>query len=91
MTKTEVAAKLSSTTGLSRKEAFQALEIFLDTVRQALIKGEKVSLVGFGAFFVKDREARTGRNPRTGEVIDIPMRRAIVFKPGKAFREQVDR
>ena len=91
MTKAEVAAKLSSTTGLSQKEAVQALEIFLDAIRQALIQGEKVSLVGFGAFLIKDREPRSGRNPRTGEIIDIPMRRAIVFKPGKSFREQVDR
>lgn len=90
MTKAEVANRLSERTGLSQKEAITALELFLDTVRDSLQKGDKVSLVGFGAFYIKERRARTGRNPRTGEVIEIPAKRVATFRPGKSFREMVD-
>jgi len=90
MTKAEVATKLCEKTGLSHKEAVQAVEVFLNAVKEGLKAGEKVSLVGFGTFYVKERPARTGRNPRTGKVISIPRKRAASFKPGKAFREFVN-
>lgn len=91
MTKADVAVKLSERTGLSQKEASLAIEVFLGSICDSLRKGEKVSLVGFGTFLIKEREPRIGRNPRTGQVIDIPVRRAISFKPGKSFRELVDK
>lgn len=90
MTKAQVADKLSERTGLSQKEAAEAVDTFLDTVKAALKEGEKVSLVGFGAFTIKERDARVGRNPRSGEEIHIPAKRVINFKPGRAFRELVD-
>lgn len=90
MTKAEVVKALIEKTGLPRKEAVEAVELFLDSIKDGLTKGEKVSLVGFGTFLVKLKNARNGRNPRTGEVIDIPEKAVAVFKPGKAFREAVN-
>jgi len=90
MTKAEVANLLMEKTGLARNEAYDAVEIFLDSVKRALQTGEKVSLVGFGTFLVKQKNARNGRNPRTGEQIFIEEKRVVVFKPGKSFRESVN-
>lgn len=87
MTKAELANQLMEKTGLSRTEANQAVELFLESVKEALKKGEKVSLVGFGTFLVKTKNARHGRNPRTGEPIFIDAKHVVVFKPGKSFRE----
>ena len=90
MTKAEVANLVSQKTGMSRKDSIDAVELFLECVKNALKEGEKVSLVGFGTFYVKEKNARKGRNPRTGEQIDIPPKRIATFKPGKGFRELVD-
>jgi nucleoid DNA-binding protein len=75
---------------MPRKEASEAVEIFLESVLEALQAGQKVSLVGFGTFYVKEKEPRQGRNPRTGARIHIPRKRVATFKPGKAFREMVN-
>jgi DNA-binding protein HU-beta len=91
MTKADVAIKVAAKTGLSRKDASEAVEMFLNAVKEALKKGEKVSLVGFGTFNVKTKLARSGRNPRTGEKISIPRKQVATFKPGKSFRELVNR
>ncbi|HBF34633.1 TPA: integration host factor subunit alpha [Candidatus Sumerlaeota bacterium] len=89
MTKAEVAAKLANKIGLSSKQSVEAVEIFLECVKAALKQGDRVSLVGFGTFFVKEKDARSGRNPRTGKNIDIPDKRVAVFKPGRELRELV--
>ena len=89
MTKAEVAAKLANKTGVSQKQSVEALEVFLASVKDALRGGDKVSLVGFGTFYVKERNARNGRNPRTGSSIEIPKKYIACFKPGKAFRDAV--
>jgi DNA-binding protein HU-beta len=89
MTKAEVAARLATKTGLSHKQSVVALEIFLSCVKDALKEGEKVSLVGFGTFYVKERNPRNGRNPRTGMNIQIPKKYVATFKPGKSFRDCV--
>jgi DNA-binding protein HU-beta len=90
MTKAEVINALASRTGMARKEAAEAVNLFLDTVREALERGEKVSLVGFGTFYVKEKNARQGRNPRTGQRINIPPKRVATFKPGRSFRQQAN-
>lgn len=90
MTKAVVAAKVSETTGMSRKDTMDAIEIFLEAVKDALKTERKVSLVGFGTFYVKEKNARNGRNPRTGDKIQIPSKLVAAFKPGKAFREMVN-
>ncbi len=91
MTKAEVAARVAARTGLSRKQAMEAVELFLGSVKDALKRGEKVSLVGFGTFLTKTKNARAGRNPRTGERIAIPEKRVATFKPGRSFRDAVGR
>ncbi|OPZ14430.1 MAG: DNA-binding protein HU 1 [candidate division BRC1 bacterium ADurb.BinA364] len=90
MTKAIVAAKVAEATGLSRKETVEAIEEFLNCVKSALKDDKKVSLVGFGTFYIKEKGGRNGRNPRTGERIRIPDKKVATFKPGKAFREMVN-
>ncbi|MDK2973173.1 MAG: DNA-binding protein HU-beta [Candidatus Sumerlaeota bacterium] len=90
MTKAEVANLLMEKTGLGRAESYQAVEVFLDSIKESLQQGDKVSLVGFGTFLVKAKNARNGRNPRTGEQIFIEQKNVVVFKPGKSFRESVN-
>jgi len=91
MTKAEVANLLIEKTGLPRAEAQLVVEIFLNCVKDSLTRGEKVSLVGFGTFLVKCKNPRNGRNPRTGEQIAIPEKKVVVFKPGKSFRDVVNK
>jgi DNA-binding protein HU-beta len=75
--------------GLSKKKATEVVETILSSIKDSLRKGEKVQLVGFGTFRVKERKGRVGRNPRTGESVDIPAKRVPLFKAGKALKEAV--
>jgi len=88
-TKAEIAQRLAASRNLSRKQSLDAVDEFLQAVRTAILRGEKVSLVGFGTFDLRYKRPRQGRNPRTSERIDIPPKAMAVFKPGKAFREMV--
>lgn len=76
-------------TGLSKKQATAAVEAVLSAIKNTLASGGKVQLVGFGTFSVKTKAARTGRNPKTGEVINIPAKKVPVFKAGKALKDAV--
>ena len=89
MNKTELIAAVAATAELSKKDAEKALNATIDTITAALVEGEKVQLVGFGSFETKTREARTGRNPRTGENIEIAASRTPAFKAGKALKDKV--
>ena len=89
MNKTELIAEIAGKSGLSKKDAEKALGAVVDSITEALIKGDKVMLVGFGSFEVKCREARMGRNPKTKEAIEIPASKAPVFKAGKALKDAV--
>ena len=91
MNKTELIAALASKTGFAKKDAEKALNAFADVVTEALTAGEKVQVVGFGSFEVKERPARTARNPRTGEEIEIEASKAPVFKAGKALKDSVNK
>ena len=91
MNKTELIAALASKTGFAKKDAEKALNAFADVVTEALTAGEKVQVVGFGSFEVKERPARTARNPRTGEEIEIDASKAPVFKAGKALKDTVNK
>ncbi len=86
MTKAEVIDNVAQRVGLPRNEAARVVELFLDSVREALIKGDKVSLVGFGTFYLRQKRPRQARNPRTGERVQVPRKRVAAFKPGRAFR-----
>ncbi len=89
MNKNELSAEIAKRTGLSRKDAEAAVVTMTEIVTENLIKGEKVQIVGFGAYEVKERPARKARNPKTGESIEIGARRSPIFKPGKALKEAV--
>ena len=91
MNKTELIAEVANKAGLSRKDAEKALAAVIDTITAALVAGDKVQLVGFGTFETKQREARTGRNPRSGETIEIPAASLPAFKAGKALKEAVNK
>lgn len=90
MNKAELIAEVAAKTGLSKKDSEKAVGAVLDTITTTLENGEKVQLVGFGVFDVKERGARTGRNPKTKEEIEIPASRVPLFKAGKALKEAVD-
>lgn len=89
MTKADVIAMVAERTGLRKKDATQAVEAALAAITEALSKGEKVSLVGFGTFEVRARAARSGRNPQTGKPIKIAGRKVPAFKAGKGLKEAV--
>lgn len=88
MNKVTLIAKIAEKSGLSKKQAELALAAFIDSVTEALKEGDKVQLMGFGTFEVKERAARTGRNPATGQTIEIPAGKTPSFKAGKALRDE---
>jgi len=77
-------------TGLSKKEAAGAVEAVISSIKDTLKKGGKVQLVGFGTFSVKQRAARTGRNPKTGATMQLPAKKVPAFKAGKALKDAVN-
>ncbi len=89
MNKAELVAAVAEKAGLSKKDSEKAINAAFDSITAALVGGEKVQLVGFGAFEVKERNARVGRNPKTKEEIEIPASRVASFKVGKALKEAV--
>lgn len=89
MTKTELIASIANKTGLTKKTAEEVLTAFVDTVSDSLAKGEKVQLVGFGTFEVRERAERSGINPQTREKITIAATKTPAFKAGSALKEAV--
>ncbi len=89
MNKTELIAAVAEKASLSKKDAAAAIAAVVASVTEALAKGDKVQLVGFGSFDVKARPARVGRNPRTGKEIKIPATKVPVFSAGKALKDAV--
>ena len=89
MNKTELIAAVAEKTGLSKKDSDAAVNAVLNTIAETLKADEKVQLVGFGSFEVKERPARVGRNPRTGESMTYPACKVPVFKPGKALKDAI--
>jgi DNA-binding protein HU-beta len=92
MNKAELVASMAEKANMTKKDAETALNAFIEAVSEALAKGDKVQLVGFGTFEVRDRKAREGRNPRNPEeVIKIPASKAPIFKAGKGLKEAVNK
>lgn len=91
MNKTELVLSVAEKAELSKKDAEKAVAAFIDTVTETMVKGDKLQLVGFGTFEVRERGERTGRNPQTKETIVIPASKAPVFKAGKAFKDAVSK
>ena len=90
MTKKELAKKIAEEHALSQKQAAAVVDSLFDSIAAAVAAGEKVSIPGFGTFESKTRAARTGRNPRTKETVEIPASTVPAFKAGKAFKERVN-
>lgn len=91
MNKTELVAAVAEKAALSKKDAEKAIAATIDAITGALTEGDKVQLVGFGTFEVREREARNGKNPRTGEIIKIAASKAPAFKAGKALKDAVNK
>ena len=91
MNKTELVALVAEKSGLTKKDAETAVTAVLDTVVEAVTNGEKVQIVGFGTFEPRQRNARTGCDPRTGNTIEIPASKVPAFKAGKAFKDAVNK
>lgn len=89
MNKTELINAVAEQAELSKKDAGKAVDAVFETITEALANGDKVQLIGFGNFEVRERAARKGRNPQTGEEIEIAASKVPAFKPGKALKEAV--
>ena len=90
MNKSELIEAMANTASLSKKDAEAALNAYTDVITEALKKGDKVTLVGFGTYETRKRAARTGKNPQTGEAIKITAAKVPAFKPGKALKDAVN-
>lgn len=89
MNKGDLVTNVAEKAGLQKRDAERAVDAFIETVQEALATGDKVTVVGFGTFEVRERQARTGRNPQTGEQIQIAAARVPVFRPGKGLKESL--
>lgn len=90
MTKTDLIRAVAEKAVMTQKDAARAVDALLETVQEAVARGEEVRIPGFGAFVVKERGERQGRDIRTGEVITIPARKVVAFRAGKELREAVN-
>lgn len=90
MKKSDLVEAISAKTGVAKAQAQNIIEDVFELISDALAKGDKIDLRGFGTFSTRDSAARTGRNPQTGETIQIPARRVPGFKPGKELRDRVN-
>ena len=89
MNKSDLIYQVAESTELSKKDATKAVDAVFEAISTALQNGDKVQLVGFGNFEVRERSARKGRNPHTGEEIEIPASKIPAFKPGKALKDGI--
>lgn len=91
MNKGELVAVVAEKAGLTKKDSAAAVAAVFDAITESLVAGEKVQLIGFGTFEARERAARTGKNPLTGEAIEIPASKAAAFKAGKAVKEALNK
>ena len=91
MTKADIVEQVSREAEMTKKDAEQLVEIVFDSIVGSLNKGEKIELRGFGSFRVRERNARKGRNPKTGAAVSIPAKRVAYFKPGKELKELINK
>jgi len=91
MTKADLVEQVANEAEMTKKDAEQLVEIIFDSIIGALNNGEKIELRGFGSFRVRQRDARKGRNPKTGTAVNIPAKRVAYFKPGKELKEVINK
>ena len=89
MTKAEIVEMVHRSSNLSKSEALELTELVFETIKESLERGEEVKLPGFGNFSVREKKARVGRNPKTGEEMEITARKVLGFKPSQKLRERV--
>ena len=89
MTKKDIVLKVSDSTGVKQIDVKKIVQRTFDCIVEALVRGEKIELRNFGVFKVKQRKSRTGRNPRTNQVIPVPPRKVVIFKSGLAMKQQI--
>ncbi len=90
MNKQDIIEEVAKKAGISKAAAGRAVETMTETIKKGLKKNERVSLIGFGSFSVRKRNARKGRNPQTGEVIDIKARKVVRFSPGQPLKDAIN-
>mgnify|MGYP000962543992 FL=1 len=91
MNKADLISVMAEKSGMTKKDSEKSLNAFIEAVEEALVERDKVQLVGFGTFEVRERSARKGRNPQTGEEIDIPAASVPAFKAGKALKDSINK
>jgi integration host factor subunit beta len=91
MTKADLVERVAKDAELTKKDAEQLVEIVFDSIIASLNEGQKIELRGFGSFRVRQRNARSGRNPKTGDPVEIPAKRVAYFKPGKELKELINK
>lgn len=89
MTKKDIVLKITDSTGIKQVDVKRIVQKTFDVITESLIRNEKVELRNFGVFKIRERKARFGRNPRTGETVPVPPRRVVVFKPGLEMKEKI--
>src|SRR5580698_6305924 len=90
MTKADIVESLYEKVGFSKKEAADLVELVFDTIKSTLAQGQKIKISGFGNFVVREKRSRVGRNPQTGETIEISARRVLTFRPSQVLRAEVN-
>ncbi len=90
MTKADIVEALYEKVGFSKKEAADLVELVFDTIKTTLSQGQKIKISGFGNFLVREKRSRIGRNPQTGESIEISARRVLTFRPSQVLRAEVN-
>ncbi len=90
MTKADIVEAIYQKIGFSKKEAADLVELVFDSIKGTLSRGEKIKISGFGNFVVREKRARTGRNPQTGDAIEITARKVLTFKPSQVLRSEVN-
>ncbi len=90
LTKADMAASLFNEIGLNTREARELVDLFFEELEASLADGEQIRLGGFGNFYLRDKNARPGRNPKTGEEVPIPARRVVTFRPGQKLKARVE-
>ncbi len=90
LTKADMAKSLFNAIGLNKREARELVDLFFEELEASLADGEQIRLGGFGNFYLRDKNARPGRNPKTGENVPIPARRVVTFRPGQKLKARVE-
>lgn len=91
MTKADIIEQIYEKVGFSKKESSEIVELVFDTIKTTLEKGEKIKISGFGNFVVRSKHSRTGRNPQTGEAIQIASRKVLTFRPSQVLRRALNK